>query len=146
MEKTFESRSPAETAAIAQEFLKHVKAGDVVCLEGDLGAGKTAFTQAFACAAGVERPVTSPTFCIVSEYEARDWRLAHMDLYRLSGPDDVLACGWEEFLSRGYVVFVEWPGCARDLIPPGAWRVEIEHGTGPESRRIKISRPGEGVF
>lgn len=140
MESVFESSSPEETAKIACEFAKLVCAGDVVCLEGDLGAGKTAFAQAFARAVGVEEPVTSPTFCLVSEYAAREWLFVHMDLYRLSGPDDVLSLGWEDYLLRGAVVFVEWPDRAGDLVPENAWRVSIAHGSSPLSRTISISR------
>ncbi len=127
-------------ADLARSFLPRLSPGDVVCLEGDLGAGKTTFVQALAAAAGVERPVTSPTFCLVSEYAARDWPLVHMDLYRLSGPDDVLDIGWEDFVSRNAVIFAEWPGCAGDLVPPCAWHIRISHGADPQSRTVEISK------
>lgn len=140
MTERHEIDSPGAMADLARSFLPRLSPGDVVCLEGDLGAGKTTFVQALAAAAGVGRPVTSPTFCLVSEYAARDWPLVHMDLYRLSGPDDVLDIGWEDFVSRNAVIFAEWPGCAGDLVPPDAWHIRISHGADPQSRTVEISK------
>ena len=92
---TREVHSVEETWALAKEVAATLRPGDVVCLEGDLGAGKTTFTQGLAKALGVEGRVTSPTFCIVQEHRAkspapgRPGLLVHMDLYRLHGEDDV---------------------------------------------------------
>lgn len=138
MKGLFEVASVEETWALARQLAAELKPGDVVCLEGDLGAGKTTFTQGLASAMGVSGRVTSPTFCIVQEHEgqAPDGKgqapdvkgqapggirlLVHMDLYRLTGEDDVLAIGWEDYLSRGAVIVVEWPERAGSLIPPQA--------------------------
>lgn len=142
MKGLFETGSVEETWAIAREFAKELRPGDVVCLEGDLGAGKTTFVQALAAALGASGRVTSPTFCIVREHPAAGGGgspglLVHMDLYRLRGEDDVLAVGWEDYLARGAVVAVEWPGRAGSLIPPDARRVTLRN-VGENNRIVAI--------
>lgn len=138
--------SVEETWAFAREFAATLASGDVVCLEGDLGAGKTTFTQGLAAALGVKGRVTSPTFCIVQEHaagsaDARIPLLVHMDLYRLHDEDDVLAIGWEDYLARGAVLVVEWPERAGSLIPSGAKHVVFRHLDGEENRRISYQPP-----
>ena len=129
--------SVEETWALARELAKELKSGDVVCLEGDLGAGKTTFVQGLAAALGVPGRVTSPTFCIVQEHQSSDAFLVHMDLYRLHGEEDVEAIGWEDYLARGAIFAIEWPDRAGSLIPPSARRLVFRH-TGEEKRRIAI--------
>ena len=135
MKGTFRVRSVEETWTLAASLAKELKRGDVVCLEGELGAGKTTFTQGLAAALGVPGRVTSPTFCIVQEHESPDVLLVHMDLYRLSGEDDVLAIGWEDYLERGAIVVIEWPERAGSLVPAGARHVVFRHGEGGEDER-----------
>jgi tRNA threonylcarbamoyladenosine biosynthesis protein TsaE len=129
-----------ETWALARAVARQLAPGDVLCLEGDLGAGKTTFTQGLAAALGLGGRVTSPTFCIVQEHtaasDARVPLLVHMDLYRLHDEDDVLAIGWEDYLARGAVLVVEWPERAGSLVPPDARRLVFRHGAGEEERRI----------
>lgn len=140
MKGSFDVSSVEETWAIAREFAGELKPGDVVCLEGDLGAGKTTFAQALAAALGVTGRVTSPTFCIVQEHRSPDGAvfLVHMDLYRLHGEEDVEAIGWEDYLAQGAVIVVEWPERAGSLIPSGARHVVFRHGEDEESRKISI--------
>lgn len=146
MKGSFEVRSVEETWALARKFAGELKPGDVVCLEGDLGAGKTTFTQGLAHALGVKGRVTSPTFCIVQEHPAGSPAagtvplLVHMDLYRLHGEEDVLSIGWEDYLSRGAVLVVEWPERAGSLVPPEARHITIRH-LGEESRILSIDTP-----
>ncbi len=129
-----------ETWALAAEFAKELKSGDVVCLEGDLGAGKTTFTQGLARAMGVPGRVTSPTFCIVQEHG----KLVHMDLYRLGGEADVLDLGWEDYLAQGAILVVEWPERAGRLVPENAWHVAFRHlPDSADAREIAISRQGQ---
>jgi len=129
--------SVEETWKLAEEFAGELKPGDVVCLEGDLGTGKTTFTQGLAAHLGAKRAVTSPTFCLVVEHPTSRFLLVHMDLYRLHDADDVLTIGWEDYLARGAVLFVEWPDRAGDLIPPDARHIRFEHlPDSPDSRRI----------
>ena len=138
--------SVEETWTLAKEFAKKLKPGTVVCLEGDLGAGKTTFTQGLAAALGVSGRVTSPTFCIVQEHRTSQQPskpsqpsqpsfLVHMDLYRLHGEDDVIAIGWEDYLAQGAVLVVEWPERAGTLIPPDARHVVFRHLEDGEERR-----------
>ena len=144
MKSSYEVHSVEETWAVAQEFAKTLKPGDIVCLEGDLGAGKTTFTQGLAAALGVPGRVNSPTFCIVQEHRRTPSSsfspsiLVHMDLYRLHGEDDVLAIGWEDYLAEGAILVVEWPERAGNLIPNTAKHVVLQHLQGEENRRITI--------
>ena len=126
----FKVKSVEETWALAERFAKELKSGDVVCLEGDLGAGKTTFTQALARALGVKGRVTSPTFCIVQEHRSLSTPptfLVHMDLYRLNGEEDVLAIGWEDYLAEGAIIVLEWPERAGTLIPANAKHIRFTH-------------------
>lgn len=143
MKGLFEVDSVEETWELAARFADELRPGDVVCLEGELGAGKTTFTQGLAAALGVSGRVTSPTFCIVQEHRSsavspRIPLLVHMDLYRLSGEEDVEAIGWEDYLSRGAVLVVEWPDRAGGLVPQSARHVSFLHGEGEENRKILI--------
>lgn len=138
MKGSFEVNSVEETWALAKTFAQTLKPGDVVCLEGDLGAGKTTFTQGLAAALGVRGRVTSPTFCLVQEHPGADGRLlVHMDLYRLASADDVLAIGWEDYLAAGAILVVEWPDRAGELIPPAARHLVFRQGEG-EKRLVNI--------
>ena len=137
MKGLFEVDSVEATWALAREFAAELKPGDVVCLEGDLGAGKTTFTQGLAAALGVKGRVTSPTFCIVQEHRGAACFLVHMDLYRLNGEDDVVAIGWEDYLAEGAILAVEWPERAGGLIPPDARHVRFRH-LGEEKRKVAI--------
>lgn len=131
MTGVFEVKSVEETWALAKRLAAELKAGDIVCLEGDLGAGKTTFTQGLAAALGAPGRVNSPTFCIVQEHG----KLVHMDLYRLKDEDDVLSTGWEDYLAAGAILVVEWPDRAGSLIPATARHLIFRH-TGDEERRI----------
>lgn len=143
MIRSYDVSSVEETWALAKEFAAGLRPGDIVCLEGDLGAGKTTFTQGLAAALGMAGRVTSPTFCLVQEHRCASARegmpslLVHMDLYRLRGEDDVLAIGWEDYLTEGAVLVVEWPERAGSLIPETARHVRITH-MGEDFRRIDI--------
>ena len=135
---TFETHDESETWDVAKRFAATLRHGDVVCLEGDLGAGKTTFTQGLCAALGAKRAVTSPTFCIVSEHPAADMLVVHMDLYRLNGEDDVLQIGWEDYIARRAVLVVEWPDRAGSLIPETARHVRFSYGADETSRRIEV--------
>ena len=137
MTGVFEVNSVEETWELAKKLATELKPGDIVCLEGDLGAGKTTFTQGLAAALGVPGRVTSPTFCIVQEHRGPSL-LVQMDLYRLHGEDDVIAIGWEDYLAEGAILVVEWPERAGALIPAEAKHVVFTHLEGEESRRIEF--------
>lgn len=135
---TVETHSEIETWEVAKQFAASLKSGDVVCLEGDLGAGKTTFTQGLCAALGAKRAVTSPTFCIVSEHPADDFLVVHMDLYRLHDEEDVLQIGWEDYLAQGAVLVVEWSDRAGSLIPQDAKHVRFTYGADGTTRTIEL--------
>lgn len=142
MMESFEFEGPrGRVRAAATAIGAAAQPGDVIALEGPLGAGKTVFAQAFARGAGVAKAVrvASPTFAIVHEYAGRS-RVYHADLYRLSGPEALDEIGLFALGADGLVV-VEWPDRAGDALPAGALWVRIER-TAPLRRRVKLQ--GEG--
>lgn len=103
----FLSHSAKETFAFAKRVADKLKGGEIILLNGDLGAGKTTFTKGLARALGVKETVTSPTFTYVKEYDGR-LTLYHFDMYRVSDADEVYELGLEEYFYKGGVVVVEW--------------------------------------
>lgn len=140
-----ETASAEETQALAVRLEKELPDGAVVCLHGDLGAGKTCFVQGLAKALGIRRPVGSPTFTLINEYRGKR-RLAHIDLYRLRGATDAFGLGVEEYLEHfDGVVAIEWAERLGDLLPEACWHVRLEAGTsGEASRRVTVERPAAG--
>jgi tRNA threonylcarbamoyladenosine biosynthesis protein TsaE len=118
------SHSAAQTHRLGQRLGELLQAGDVLLLEGTLGAGKTVFAQGVAAGLGIEDPVTSPTFTLIHEYEGR-LPLYHADLYRLAGDSDASAIGLDEYLWGNGVTLVEWPDRAAGLIPKDHLRVAL---------------------
>lgn len=133
----YNTRSEAETEALAAELAGALKAGDVLALDGDLGAGKTAFTRGLARGLGYEGRVTSPTFTVVNEYLGGRLALFHFDLYRLSSPDELFDIGWEDYLGRGGVCCVEWSENGGEYLSH-ARHVTITRGEADSHRRIEI--------
>jgi tRNA threonylcarbamoyladenosine biosynthesis protein TsaE len=133
----FITNSPIETEAVGMALAEKLAAGDVIAYEGDLGAGKTAFTRGLARGLGIEDPVTSPTYTIVNEYLSGRLPLFHFDMYRLHSADDLFDIGWEDYLERGGICAVEWSENVAEAMV-GAIRVKIEK-TGDESRCITIA-------
>ena len=132
----FLTDSPKETENVGQALGAVLKPGTVLAYEGDLGAGKTAFTRGLARGLGAAEPVTSPTYTIVNEYLSGRMPLFHFDMYRLTSADDLWDIGWEDYLDRGGVCAVEWSENVAEAME-GAIRVRIEK-TGEESRKITI--------
>ncbi len=140
MEAEYRTGCVEETWAVARQFAAELEPGDIVALEGDLGAGKTTFVQGLAAALGSPCAVTSPTFCLAAEHRTDRMLLVHLDLYRLHGPDDVLDLGWEDYLARGAALCVEWPDRAGDLIPQDAWYVGLAQGDAEDARVISFRK------
>ena len=132
----FLTNSPEETERVGASLGKILHAGTVIAYEGDLGAGKTAFTRGLARGLGYHDPVTSPTYTIVNEYLGGRLPLFHFDMYRLSSSDDLWDIGWEDYLERGGICAVEWSENVADALE-NAIRIRMEK-TGEESRRITI--------
>ena len=118
---------------------RELKSGDVVALEGPLGAGKTVFVQGLAGALGITEAVSSPTFTIISEYRG-SMTLYHMDLYRLNTPEEFAFLGVEEMIEGDGVTVVEWSEKAGDELPERSIRVNITIGDDGE-RLIQVGQP-----
>jgi tRNA threonylcarbamoyladenosine biosynthesis protein TsaE len=129
------SRSPEQTAAIAEALAGVLSAGDVVALAGDLGAGKTTFVRSASRALGVTEPVTSPTFTIVHEYSA-DPPVVHVDAYRLDSAAEFISVGSDDFLGVDTIAFVEWANQVSDALPLDRLELSLTWGEGPDDRVI----------
>jgi tRNA threonylcarbamoyladenosine biosynthesis protein TsaE len=143
------SHSPDATRRLGRLLGRSLDAGDVVLLEGTLGAGKTVFAQGVAAGLGVEDPVTSPTFTLIHEHAGRV-PLYHVDLYRLAespgpGEGEAADIGLEEYLGGDGVAVIEWGGRAPGLVPPDHLVVELSHVPegGAQTRRIRVWATGE---
>ena len=132
----FHSESPEQTEKLGAALGKLLTPGTVIAYEGDLGAGKTAFTRGLAKGLGSADPVTSPTYTIVNEYLGGRLPLFHFDMYRLRSAEDLWDIGWDDYLERGGVCAVEWSENVREALESPVF-VRIEK-TGEESRRITI--------
>jgi len=108
------SRNEEETEALALKIYPFLKPGDVLALEGDLGAGKTTFAKGIAKALGIVEPVDSPTFTIIKEYTEGKWPLYHMDVYRVSAEEDL---GLEEYWDGDGICLIEWASQIESLLP-----------------------------
>lgn len=134
--------SPAGTQSLAGALGACLRPGDVVAIEGDLGAGKTCFAQGLGRALGVYEPMGSPTFTLINEYAGR-LPVYHVDLYRLSGTAEALDLGLDEIMDGAGVTLIEWPERAPAAIPARAWRVGIEADPDdPDRRGIRIAEGG----
>lgn len=121
----FKSTSPEQTESFGRELAGSLIGGDVIALTGDLGAGKTCLTRGIAGGLGSTSHVSSPTFTIVNEYEGGRLMLFHFDTYRLSGPDDFLMSGLDEYFFRDGVCVIEWSDIIDELLPQDAIRMTI---------------------
>jgi tRNA threonylcarbamoyladenosine biosynthesis protein TsaE len=126
----------AELVAWGETLGRSLAAPAFLTLTGDLGAGKTTLAAAILRGAGVKDPVTSPTYAVVQRYTTtHGCSVHHADLYRLRGPHELAAIGWEELLTSPGLVLVEWPERAGDLLPSGHRAIVIEHIPGDPARR-----------
>ena len=138
--KVIETYSPQETWGVGKQLGEETKAGQVYCLNGDLGVGKTVFTQGFATGLGIEEPVNSPTFTIVQEYEEGRLPLYHFDVYRIGDVEEMDEIGYEDYFFGQGVCLIEWAVLIEELIPEDAIKITIEKNPekGFDYRRITI--------
>ena len=135
--ETVESNSPDVTIRLAKKFAQTVEPGDVVCLNGNLGAGKTHFVRGFVQGLGLPGDiVSSPTFTIINEYDG-ELPVYHFDCYRLERVEEALEIGVEEYLYGKGVCIVEWPDRIRDLLPRTSKHVTFSI-TGKKKREISF--------
>lgn len=123
---TFTSNSPAETEAIAQRLAEDLVAGAVLALKGELGSGKTLFTQSLVAALQSDAAVTSPTFTIVHEYQGGRLPVYHFDFFRLENPESAIQLGAEDYFFGDGVSVIEWADRFPELIPEHARWISFE--------------------
>jgi len=123
---------------------RSLRAGDVVLLRGEMGAGKSVLTRAAAQGMGVEGPIPSPTFTILNIHEGTDLKLYHFDLYRLEGADALYEMGLEEYIpSVDGASFIEWPQMAEEAMPCDVLEVEIVYAQDGLARSLTMTPMGE---
>ncbi len=141
------TNSPEETFEVAKEFAQKLKIGDVVTLDGDLGAGKTAFTRGVASGLEITDAVVSPTFTVVNEYVNGKIPLFHFDVYRIDSSDDLYDIGWEDYLTRDGIIMVEWASIVKDIFDMPLYEVTITKklDISPDYREIEIIYKEQGI-
>ncbi len=137
------SNSYEETQNIASAFALSLREGDVLCMYGDLGAGKTAFVQGLAIGLGIDTHITSPTFTIVNEYSGT-LPLYHFDVYRIADSDEMYEIGYEEYVYGNGVSVIEWPQRIEDILPEKRYDITIsqDYDKGDNYRMIDIQEMG----
>jgi tRNA threonylcarbamoyladenosine biosynthesis protein TsaE len=138
---TIHAATVAATRKLGERIGRMLRAGDVVLLSGELGAGKTVLAQGIGRGLGVTDPIKSSSFVIMNEYDGATLRLYHADLYRLEDPEQVAELALDELAERGVLV-VEWPERAPDEMPPEHLLVRLAYD-GAKSRTIEIEGLGE---
>ena len=115
-----------DTEELAFEFAKFLHGGEVVILQGDLGAGKTTFTKSLALAMGIKEHVTSPTFTLMNQYVGKDLKLYHFDMYRIEDIDEILETGLTEYFeNKDAVCVIEWAENIKPLLPKNLIKISI---------------------
>lgn len=133
------SRNERETIELAQNIESEKFENMVICLEGDLGSGKTVFTKGFASSLGIEETITSPTFNIIKEYPNKEMDLYHMDVYRLDGNKDEV--GIEEYFNKGGVTIIEWADMIKDILPEERLEIRFRILDDEEDTRVIVITP-----
>lgn len=142
--RKFKTLSEIETMNVGFRLGRILRQGDVVCLNGDLGTGKTAFTSGIAKAFGIIGYITSPTFTLVNEYEG-EISLCHFDVYRVSDAEEMFEIGFQEYLDGKGVVVIEWADLISAALPADLIQVDIKKNLaeGLDTRLIEIEFIGD---
>ena len=143
-EQIYETYSAEETRTLGRKIGETAQPGDVYTLVGDLGVGKTVFTQGIAEGLGITEPVSSPTFTIVQIYEEGRMPFYHFDVYRIGDPEEMDEIGYEDYFYGDGLCMIEWANLIEELLPDTRYDVTIEKDLerGFDYRRITISRRG----
>lgn len=136
----YESKCPQDTFELGRKLGAQARPGQVYCLDGDLGVGKTVFTQGFAQGLGIAGPVNSPTFTIVQQYEDGRLPLYHFDVYRIGDISEMDEIGYEDCFYGDGVSLIEWSSLIEEILPETAVHVTIEKDLeqGFDYRRIRV--------
>ena len=137
MEYKKTTHSEMETIELAQNFESEKFPNMVICLNGELGSGKTLFTKGIANALGINETITSPTYTIIKEYLYGELHLYHMDVYRLEGNTE--GVGVEDYFNKGGIVIIEWADTIKDILPKE--RIDIKFVVADENKRVLIIEP-----
>ena len=139
-----ETFSADETYEYGRKMGAEAQPGDVYCLTGDLGVGKTVFTQGFAAGLGVEESVSSPTFTIVQDYEGEKMPFYHFDVYRIGDVEEMDEIGFDDYIYGGGVCLIEWADLIREILPEDFVGILIEKDMdkGFDYRKITLERGG----
>lgn len=137
MDYKYTSRSEIDTMELAENIESEKFPGMVICLDGELGSGKTVFVKGFAKSLGISENITSPTFNIVKEYETGEMVLNHMDVYRLEDSDETI--GFNDYFSGSTVTIIEWSELIKDKLPDE--RLDIKFKVIDENTRVLILKP-----
>ena len=137
MEYRVTMHNEMETIELAQNFESEKFLNMIICLNGELGSGKTMFTKGIANALGIQETITSPTFTIIKEYESGEMPLYHMDVYRLDGETD--GVGIEDYYKKGGIVVIEWANTIKHILPKE--RLDIKFVVTDENKRVLILTP-----
>ena len=143
----FESFTTEDTYRFGQRMGEEAKKGQIFCLNGDLGVGKTVFTQGFAKGLGILEPISSPTFTIVQVYEEGRLPLYHFDVYRIADISEMDEIGYEDYFYGQGVCLIEWAQLIQDIIPKPVTYITIEKvlDKGFDYRKITIDEEGNVV-
>lgn len=134
----FVSHSEEDTIQFAENFAKNLNKNSIIVLTGDLGSGKTKFTEGILRFFGLENEISSPTFTIVNEYDAKDFKIFHFDLYRLSDIDEFYSMGGEEYLQNGLCIF-EWGELIEEILPKDYIKIEfLRDANNTNFRKINV--------
>lgn len=137
----YETHSAEETFELGRSIGTKAQPGTIICLDGDLGTGKTVFTKGVAAGLGITEPVVSPTFTVVQIYEEGRMPLYHFDVYRIDDPDEMEEIGYRDYFYGDGITIIEWSELIAELIPDDAVRIVITKNTdiGFDYRRIEVS-------
>ena len=134
----FISNSEQDTINFAKDFAKNLKKGDIVVLTGELGCGKTKFTQGILSYFGLENEISSPTFTIVNEHHKENISIFHFDVYRLEDIDEFYAMGGEEYFEKG-ICIIEWGEQIEEILPKGYTKITFSK-LDDNKRELKIEK------
>jgi tRNA threonylcarbamoyladenosine biosynthesis protein TsaE len=135
------SDSPQETQEFGASLGQLLQSGELICLEGELGSGKTTFIQGLGRGLGVDEPITSPTFTLVNEYRGENLIFYHVDLYRVESRQEIITSGLDDLFFGDGVCAIEWAEKAREIVPLERLWVTLRHG-GERRRLVSLEAQG----
>lgn len=141
----FTVNSIAETTSLGYKLGELLNSGDIVCLTGDLGTGKTHITKGIAKGLDINDTITSPTFTIVNEYDSGRLKLNHFDVYRVNDPDEIYAIGFDDYIFSDAVSIIEWANYIEEILPKDYLHIHIakDLSLGENFRKISLMPYGE---